>query len=180
VILESPFKGVNFQLRSVNEGDSSEILQLRLNGSINQYIHKTSPELHNCWLNEQISKVGDYYFVIECVHDSSTHGFIGLYDVTNNSAEWGRWILKPGSSAAMESYWLILKFGFEMGLSQIYSRTDSRNLKVNSIHDSLPFSKVENVSENFGGLTYVMHTLNLSDWKGFEEKLMKYIRRRPA
>ncbi len=176
MITENPFKGINYQLRSVNSGDSYEVLRLRLDSSLNSYIHETSPEKHESWLEEQLVRPNDYYFAIESLEDFSIHGFIGIYEICESRGEWGRWILNPGSPASIESYWLILKFGFELGLSEIYSRTDLRNMKVISMHDSFQFSKTEviGIDQN----EYKVHTLDRKDWPGFERHIKKYIRRR--
>ena len=171
-------QGINFQLRSVTEEDSDAVLRLRLDSSLNAYLHETTVEGHQSWILEQIVRKDDYYFAIEEISARRIHGFIGLYDLTEGTGEWGRWILNHNSVAAMESYWLILKFGFSLGLTSIYCRTDSRNHKVISIHDRLPYSKVELYQDEKSSLDYMTHTLDLSDWPNFECQLHKYIRRR--
>ena len=158
--LDSPFLGVNFQLRSVNESDTQEILRLRLDSSLNAYLNLTTPQGHSEWLKEQIQKENDYYFAIEEIGSSKLQGFIGIYDIQAGSGEWGRWILEPNSVAAIESYWLILKFGFELRLDTIYCRTDVRNVKVIAIHDRLPFTKTNLAEDDFSGLTYKVHYLD--------------------
>jgi hypothetical protein len=51
--------------------------------------------------------------------------------------EWGRWIVKPGSLAAVESAWLIYRCAFEqLKLLRVYCRTAAENKKVVSFHDS--------------------------------------------
>jgi len=162
----------------VTSSDSIEILRLRLDSSRNAFIHKTTPESHKTWLDEQRAKPGDYYFVIEGIQDFKVHGFVGIYNIKSDRGEWGRWVMNQASPAAIESYWLILKFGFGLGLASIYSRTDVRNTKVISIHDSLEFSKEEITNEESSGLSYKVHTLNVEDWPNFEVNLRKYLRRR--
>ena len=178
MITDIPIKGINYQLRSVNPGDSSEVLRLRLDSSLNSYIHETSAEKHRSWLDEQLTKPGDYYFAIESLSNFSIQGFIGIYNLNEGRGEWGRWILNPTSPAALESYWLILKFGFDLGLNQIYSRTDLRNLKVLSIHDSFQFTKTEIIRFGFDAIDYKVHTLDRKNWPVFEQNLKRYIRRR--
>ena len=178
MIIEKPFKGINYQLRSVSPKDSTEILRLRLDSALNAYIHRTSPTSHEHWLDEQITKPGDYYFAIESVDNLAIQGFVGIYDMNNNRGEWGRWILNPGSPAVVESYWMILKFGFELGLNEIYSRTDTANKSVNSIHDRFQFSEVEIAAGDSSHREYKVHSLNRNDWPDFELNLMRFIRRR--
>ena len=129
MILEKPFRGVNYQLRSVNPNDSEDILRLRFDDSRNAFIHQTTPSFHETWLIGQMKRPDDYYFAIEELNDCKTHGFVGIYDIQMGKGEWGRWILNPTSSAALESYWLILRFGFSIDLisptTQAFSRITS-------------------------------------------------------
>lgn len=178
MIIEKPFRGINYQLRSVCPEDSTEILRLRLDSALNAFIHETSPTVHKDWLSEQITKPGDYYFAIESLDSFAIQGFVGIYNITENRGEWGRWILNLGSPAAVESYWMILKFGFELGLNEICSKTDAANKKVNSIHDSFKFSEVGNLTGDSKHRDYRVHTLNHNDWPDFEKNLMRFIRRR--
>ena len=176
--MEHAFQGINFQLRSVAVEDSDAVLRLRLNSSLNAFLHETTTEGHQSWILEQIERKDDFYFAIEEIFPRRIHGFVGLYDLKEGTGEWGRWILNPNSVAAIESYWLILKFGFSQGLTSIYCRTDYRNHKVMSIHNRLPYSNVKLYRDEKSSLDYMTHTLELSDWPNFEFQLHKYIRRR--
>jgi RimJ/RimL family protein N-acetyltransferase len=178
LILDSPFIGINYQFRSVNSNDSAKILNLRLDSKLNAFIHETTLIGHQEWLDEQLQKAGDYYFAIESLDDFTTHGFIGIYEIRSKTGEWGRWILCPESPAAIESYWMILKFSFDLGLNLVYCRTDIRNKKVIAIHDKLPYSSSEVVNEESSGLVFKVHSLDVIDWPNFEPNLEKYIRRR--
>ena len=176
MILEYPITGLNYKLRSVTTDDSKEILKLRLDPALNSYLHKTTPEGHQRWIQGQMSLLDDYYFAIEDLSTNQINGFIGLYNVANGSGEWGRWILNSNSMAAMESYWLILRFGFSLDLTSIFCRTDVRNHKVISIHNRLPYSKVNPYRDDRYHLDYLTHTLNISDWPNFENYIKRFIR----
>jgi len=178
LILDSPFIGLNYQFRSVNSNDSAKILNLRLNSKLNAFIHETTLKGHQEWIDEQLQQVGDYYFAIESLNDFAVHGFIGIYEIRDNTGEWGRWILCPKSPAAIESYWMILKFSFGLGLNLVYCRTDIRNKKVIAIHDNLPYSSSEVVNDESSGIVFKKHSLDATDWPNFEANLEKYIRRR--
>lgn len=130
-----------FQMRPISNDDAEFILMLRNDNKLNSYLNKTSNEISDqiSWLKNYYEKNDDFYFVIERKKDKRQEGLIALYDVDyeNNTAEWGRWILRTGSMAAVESALMIYKLAFEeMKLEKIYSRTVLLNKKVVSFHDS--------------------------------------------
>jgi RimJ/RimL family protein N-acetyltransferase len=177
MIINNTFQGYRYQLRSVSRNDENEILELRLDPDLNKFLNQTSVDGHRRWLENQISKKGDYYFAIESISTQKSEGFIGIYDITDERAEWGRWILKKNSPAAIESYWLILRFGFEIGCKEIFCRTDMRNGKVLAIHDRLPYSEVLLTEVESIVPTYKIHKLFLEDWPKFEQVIQRYISR---
>ena len=82
----------------------------------------------------------DYYFVIQRLPagGGGVEGLIGIYDVDAElrSGSWGRWIIEPGSSAAIESAWLIYRVGFELlWLEEMYTHTLVENASVVFLHD---------------------------------------------
>lgn len=133
--------GSAFRLRPIGDADAFLILELRCNPYLNRYLHATSSTLEDqlAWLASYYERPGDYYFVIERKETGRPEGVISVYDIDPNAAcgEWGRWILKPGSLAAVESAWLIYRCAFEqLGLESIYCRTVASNAAVVSFHDS--------------------------------------------
>lgn len=135
-------EGVAYRLRPVRLDDAQFIIDLRLEDpDRNQYIHKISPDLtlQQEWLARYFEREGDFYFVIENKIGGEPEGLIGIYDIENNKAEWGRWVIRRGSLAATESLDLLFKLSFDtLGLDELYSRTISDNERVVALHDSLP------------------------------------------
>ena len=130
-----------FQMRPIDNDDAEFTLMLRNDNKLNSYLNKTSNEINDqiAWLENYYKKNDDFYFVIERIKDKRQEVLISLYDINydNNTAEWGRWILRTGSMAAVESALMIYKFAFEeIKLEKIYSRTVSLNEKTVSFHDS--------------------------------------------
>lgn len=81
----------------------------------------------------------DWYWIVERRVDGGPEGTISLYDLEENPrrALWGRWILRKGSLAAMESVWLLYRAAFEeLGMSYVYALTLVGNVQVLSFHDS--------------------------------------------
>ena len=98
--------GFSYRLRPVNIKDAEFIVELRTaDADRNKYINTTSTDenLQKKWILEYETRNNDYYFVIENILDSSQEGVIAIYDVNDNKAEWGRWVLKKSSLASIES-----------------------------------------------------------------------------
>lgn len=134
-------EGAAFRLRPIGDEDASLVLDLRQNPELNRFLHTTSPDLQDqlSWFAGYYERPNDYYFVIERMEGAVQEGVVSLYDieVASRSGEWGRWILRPGSLAAVESAWLIYRCAFELlGLQEVYCRTIAENESVVSFHDS--------------------------------------------
>jgi RimJ/RimL family protein N-acetyltransferase len=102
-------EGFAFRLRPVELGDAADIVDLRRDPDRSRFIHETPPsvEAQVRWLEDYFRRDGDHYWAVERLSDGRTEGFLGLYDVDGDRAEWGRWVLRPGSLAAAESAWLV-------------------------------------------------------------------------
>lgn len=134
--------GSAFRLRPVNNDDAEFIRDLRCDPSLNAFLHTTSGSIKDQldWLSYYYLRPNDYYFIVERLDNHASEGLISLYEIDLNDpkrGEWGRWILKRGSLAAVESAALIYKFGFEvLDLDSVYCRTVATNERVVSFHDS--------------------------------------------
>jgi RimJ/RimL family protein N-acetyltransferase len=134
-------EGNRFALRPVDMGDAEFIVRLRGDQQLNRYIHASSNRVEDQeqWLGRYMDRPGDWYFVIVDKVTGDPQGTIGIYEYDENmrSAEWGRWIVRPGSLAAIESAVLIYRAAFEsLGLNAVYCRTVADNKTVVSFHDS--------------------------------------------
>ena len=138
---------MRYRLRPVTAEDAPFIVELRTDPLLNRYLHEISPRVEDqvAWIERYFERPEDYYFIIEDADSEEPHGAIGIYDIEENAmgAQWGRWILKHGSMAALESAWLICETGFsKLGLASLSSRTLLDNPKVISFHDSFGASRV--------------------------------------
>ncbi|RYF66077.1 MAG: N-acetyltransferase, partial [Comamonadaceae bacterium] len=104
-------RGLAFGLRPVQDSDAPLLLALRGDPTLNRYLNPTSDRLDDqlAWLQAYYERPGDFYFVVERLHDGRAEGVASIYnvDTVQKTAEWGRWILRPGSFAAPESALLI-------------------------------------------------------------------------
>lgn len=177
---EITLEGVGFRLRPIRDEDASFVLKLRNNPELNRFLHATSQKLDDqlAWFASYYSRPNDYYFVVERLIDGIAEGVISLYDINEaiGEGEWGRWILREGSLAAIESTWLIYRFAFEiLELNQVYCRTVADNQSVVSFHDSTGITDRKLLPDYFQlkGRTVdaVQHSIDRIGWAQIEPRL---------
>ena len=144
-------EGFGYRLRPVKLSDAQFIIDARLeDAERNRFIHTISTDvsLQENWLNNYFEREGDYYFVVENRITGQPEGLIGVYDVQDGRAEWGRWVIKKDSLAAVESVDLAYRAAFErIGLEELYCRTVQDNVEVVSFHESIG-EKTRRIIEN--------------------------------
>ena len=174
--------GPAFRLRPVVDADADFILALRGNPALNRFLHSTSGRLSDQldWLARYYERSGDYYFVVERLATSAPEGVISIYDVDPqaSSGEWGRWLLRPGSLAAVESAWLIYRCAFEqLSLQEVYCRTVADNSQVVSFHDSCGITRRHPLAGHFDfdgrQVDAVEHRLDALAWREVAPRLEK-------
>ena len=170
---------VRYSLRPVTLGDAAFIVGLRSDPLLNRYLHEISPRVEDqvAWLERYFARCDDYYFIVEDADSGEQHGTIGIYDVEGDAsgAQWGRWILKRGSMAALESAWLICEAGFlKLGLASISSRTLVENPRVVSFHDSFGARRTTVLEGHFlvGGerKSAIEHRIEATDWPALRSR----------
>lgn len=144
---ELVMEGPGFRLRPVRLEDASFMVELRTNPELSHFISPTSRDVadQQRYLRDYLERPADYYFIVEHASQAEPHGTIALYDVDREAgtAEWGRWVLKKGSPAALESAFLIYRVAFEvLDLDVVYCRTIVENEHVVSFHRSFGLETV--------------------------------------
>ena len=133
--------GYAYRLRPVTVGDAQFIIDTRLeDAERNRFIHRISSDVSRQveWLEANMEREDDYYFVVENLITGEPEGLIGIYDIKDGVAEWGRWVIRKSSFAAVESVDLIYQAAFEhLGLEVLYCRTLCLNTAVVSLHESI-------------------------------------------
>jgi RimJ/RimL family protein N-acetyltransferase len=167
-------------LRPVDVGDANFITELRSNPERNTYINSTSGRVEDqvAWIERYLERAGDWYFIVVDRESNEREGTIGLYDYEPNNrvAEWGRWILRPGSLAAVESALLIYRTAFDaLSLQAVFCRTIADNKRVVSFHDSagVPRRALLKKHVQIGGRTFdsVEHYLDRKTWDSIQPNL---------
>jgi RimJ/RimL family protein N-acetyltransferase len=173
-----------YQLRPVDLDDAAFILTLRSDPVRSRYLHEVSPDVKDqvAWIERYFERAGDYYFIVEDARSGEPQGTIGLYDIAPDAktAEWGRWIVKPDSMAALESVWLISEVAFsQLGLESIVSRTLAENPRVASFHESFGASRVR-ISENHfvrgEAKSAIEHRITAAKWPALRARHLATIR----
>jgi RimJ/RimL family protein N-acetyltransferase len=178
-------EGYAFRLRPITDQDAAFVVELRSNPDLNRYLHASSNRVEDqrAWLVRYYEAEDSYYFVVERSVNGMPEGVIALYDIdfSTNSGEWGRWILKPNSLAAVESAYLIYRTAFELlGLNSVYCRTVADNQKVVSFHDSCGVTTRRALPQYFelGGHRHdaVEHRLDVAGWPAVKKRLEQLAR----
>jgi RimJ/RimL family protein N-acetyltransferase len=182
--------GPAYRLRPICDADAALVIELRSDATLGRFLHATSQKLSDQlgWFAQYYKRHGDYYFVVERKSTGNAEGLISIYDIIPEEAcgEWGRWIIKPGSLAAIESAWLIYKCSFEMlGLERVYCRTVAENKAAVSFQDSCGIQDRRVLSGHFNingvSVDAVQHQVSVQTWPevgAYLERLAKLTARR--
>jgi len=179
-------EGSTFRLRPLTEQDAEFVIELRTDPELSRYLHPISRHVADqiIWARKYFETPGDYCFVVERIRDSRAEGLISLYHVepTIRTGECGRWVLRRGSLAGVESCWLLYKIGFEhIGLESIYCLTLAENGRTISFHDSCGLSRTSMLKGyvKMKGRCYdaVKHELSRAAWPSVSMRMEKIVSR---
>lgn len=132
-------EGSAFRLRPVEVSDAEFMVGLRKDEVLSSFLNETSGVVSDQedYIRSYFCKEDDFYFIVERKDGAEPQGMIAIYDIQDGCAEWGRWVLRAGSLAAVESAYLIYVAAFELlKLDRVYCRTIKENQKVVSFHES--------------------------------------------
>jgi RimJ/RimL family protein N-acetyltransferase len=172
--------GRAFRLRPIDLGDAGLVVALRTDPLAAGRLHPVSGSEADQvdWLTRYLLRPGDWYWIVESRFDDAPEGTVGLYDLdeATGAAEWGRWILRPGSLAAAESALLLYRIAFEhLGLNEVCCRTVATNAAVVSFHDraGLVRAGTEIGAFRFGEtrVDAVKHRLRRENWPATRDVL---------
>jgi RimJ/RimL family protein N-acetyltransferase len=167
-----PIRGQGFSLRCVEARDAGEIVLLRTSDCLrNQHLNEISSDVadQERYIAAQRSRPFDFYFAVVSIKGDRSEGFVGLYNVDTSArtAEWGRWILREGSLASVESTSLVMDFGFDcLGMDTVYCHTLTANIRVLANHDSFGLRRAGSVmlSHNGAQTEGVRHEMTRERW----------------
>jgi RimJ/RimL family protein N-acetyltransferase len=171
------FRGHAHTLRPVALADAPFIVSLR--GTAGRFLNRgaASDAEQRAWIERYFTRADDYYFVVERNADGKPEGLVGIYDVDRDqrAAEWGRFVLRPGSRAAVEAALLIYRCGFDcLDLDRVYCRTLAENAQVVAFHDSCGLARTVApmlIQHNGEALAAIEHVLHRDEWPGVHARL---------
>jgi RimJ/RimL family protein N-acetyltransferase len=143
-------------LRLIDVSDAEFVMSLRLDGRYNQFLSAVSSDINGQkeWIKQyKVDEVEglQFYFIIER-NDGVPCGTIRVYDLREDSFCWGSWILNEDKTryAALESAFLIYKFGFEsLGFKKSHFDVMKGNEKVVSFHRKMGAIKIDEDKDNY-------------------------------
>lgn len=165
-------------LRLVEITDAEFILSLRLDENLNRFVNKVSPDIikQREWIRSQQVKENDYYFIIQDKANNSL-GTISLYNIENETGEFGRWVSIGNALQNLESVILLHKFGFNvLNLKLIHSNTVVENKKVLGFHKNFGANVTEIVTIQPGsGLNLKRAEIRKEDFEAISIRNYKLI-----
>ena len=186
---ELSLDGFGWRLRPIADADAPFVVALRGDPALNRYLHRGSPRHEDqlAWFADYYERPGDFYFVVESRTGAEREGLVAIYDAApdGSAAEWGRWILRAGSLAAVESAWLVYRVAFEqLSLGTLYCRTVAENAQVVSFHDACGIASRTLLPGHFelGGrrMDAVEHRVDRGTWIALEPRLRRLAQRAAA
>jgi len=128
------------------------------------------------WLKAYFERNGDYYFVIETACGIPV-GAWGIYDVTGESAEIGRWIMRPKTPAPIPSIipGMEIVFG-NLRLHTLRTKVVSTNRRVILLDQQMGFKETrsESAAQIIGGkpVDLIHMEMQAEDWPKARKTLM--------
>ncbi|RFQ01327.1 N-acetyltransferase [Pseudomonas putida] len=136
-------------MRLIEENDAEFVVGLRTDNNLNRFLSAVGDDIEaqKKWIRSyKIDEAhnSQFYFIIER-NDGVRCGTVRIYDIQDDSFSWGSWILndKKTRYAAIESAFLVYKFGFEnLGFSKCHFEVMKGNDRVMSFHEKMGAKQV--------------------------------------
>lgn len=139
------------------------------------------------WIERYLTRPGDYYFATERTDDDArVDGLAAIYDVDQSArvGEWGRFVVRQGSNAAVQTALLVYRAAFEViGLRCLVCRTLVDNAHVLAFHDSCGLVRAAEavvITHDDVSSRAIEHRLERERWPAVEAKLAPLARRLAA
>jgi len=171
-------EGFGIRLRPVRMDDAEFLVWLRNSDHAKGKVGDSAMDVadQEAWLRAYLQRDGDYYFILETACGVPA-GAYGIYDRTAESAEIGRWIVRPGVPAAVPAIIPGLEIAFDqLGLSELRTKVVSTNRRVIRLDQQIGFreTRVEPAAQIIGGkpVDLIHMTMTSESWPMVRKKIM--------
>jgi len=178
VRLAEAVQGAAFGLRSPQDGDAAFTVRVRSDPEAARFLHRIPGDVaaQQQWEATALERDDDLPLIVFRTTTQVPVGTAGIYriDRDHDSAEWGRWVISPGSLAAIESVLLIVRLAFgQLSLQRLYARTLKRNARVLSFHDGIGLTRVAEGQVDVDGVdeVYIEHVVTAGEAAALQRRL---------
>jgi len=168
-------EGFLYRLRPIELSDAQSIIDIRLEDKErNKFIHSISPDIkmQEKWLTDYFEREEDYYFMVENKFTNRAEGLISIYNISDRRGEWGRYVIKKDSFAAVESALMCFEIAFEvLNLDEIFGGIIAENTPVINLHKSYGAVMTNTVQNTYeiGNQFYDMIEMTITKNNYFEK-----------
>lgn len=141
MIYDKRLCGVYADLRYVTPDDAEATLKMRLDPDKARFLHpvENNVEKQREWINKQIERKGDYYFLAVSKNDEPI-GTFSIYDIVGDEGHSGRLLMFGNVLQSFEINLMTFKFAFEyLGLNRIWGDVDEKNIKAVRFDETFGF-----------------------------------------
>jgi RimJ/RimL family protein N-acetyltransferase len=171
-------EGLGMRLRPVQMNDAAFIVWLRNQDYVKGRVGDSASDVagQQQWLEAYFRREDDFYFLAETM-EGTPLGTNGLYNRSDKSAEWGRYIIRPEVQAALPSAMLIFDLAFErLGLHELRARCVSTNVTMHSLIRKYGFRQTVTkfANQTIGGrpVDMIHFVLKAGDWPRCRQRLL--------
>lgn len=170
-------EGFGVRLRPVRLDDAAFIVWLRNLAHAIGRVGDSAADVtgQQQWLEKYFNRDGDYYFIVETPAGNPV-GTYSLYNRVGSRAEAGRWIMRPGVTAALPSGFVLCEIAFnQLQLSELVGSTVATNQSVLSLNRKLGWrqTRIEPAAQIINGqpADFIHFVLTPAAWAEARERL---------
>ena len=141
MIYNGIISGKYINLRSVLIEDADFTLKIRQNKKKTKFLHNVDDDIEKQrqWIKTQQQRLGDYFFIAEN-KIGEPMGTIGIYEIHNKKANFGRILMIGNAFYTYEASILLAQWAFDfLHLDELYGKVDVENKPSRNLCTSLGF-----------------------------------------
>lgn len=169
--------GKYVDLRSATVEDAEFALNIRRTPKAAKFMPPLdiTLEQQKSWIEKQRATEGDYFFIVFNKNNERV-GVISIYDIHENYAEAGRWVMIGEAWESIESKLLLFQFAFDsLGVQEIVDYIFPENIHSVRTTDFFggKFDKI--IYDEKRNLTFKRFITDKNDFKKIESQIMEIL-----